>query len=286
MSMDDRVNSRDFNPIIVIPHHKQTLKKHERISLDQACRIFSDYPICIVKPRSVAKLDGFDEANKNVRFVSLNDKYFKSFLAHQKLLISLEFYKIFKKYSHILIYHLDAYVFRDELAFWCGKEFDYIGAVWFEGWGRSVSADRIFAVGNGGFSLRRTSTCIRILRRLEILRLITRSVSWLIPESKRPIASRHYYQLLKNLRLFKVKGLISIENLVRSPQLHNEDVFWAINVADSFSDFTVARPDDAIKFSFEINPRHLYKLNDKKLPFGCHAFERYDPDFWEEHIRV
>jgi hypothetical protein len=258
------------------------LEKHERISLDQACRIFSNYPICIVKPKSVLKLDGFNEVDKNVRFVSLSDKHFKSWGTNNHLLTTLKFYKLFKKYSHILLYHLDAYAFRDELAFWCSKEFDWIGAVWIDDW--STSAKKIIGVGNGGFSLRRTSTCIKIARRLAILRLIAYSGSWLIPNSKMPAVGRRYYQFLRYLRLFKLKKLTSVGDMVMSPKIFNEDMFWAINVAETFLDFKVADPEDAIKFSFEVHPRYLYKLNNEQLPFGCHAFERYEPDFWKEHI--
>jgi hypothetical protein len=286
MSKNDGSNIRKINPVVVIPHYKRALNRNERLSFDQACRIFSTYPICIIKPGSIPKLDGINETNKNVQFVDLHDKYFASVQTYSNLLVSLEFYKKFKKYSHILIYQLDAYVFRDELTFWCGKDFDYIGAVWFEGWGRSASAQRIIGVGNGGFSLRRTRTCIRIMRRLEILRRITRSVSWLIPESKIQTAGRYYFQFLKYLRLFRIKDLTSLGTLLTPPKSFSEDIFWSISIANSFTDFKVAAPEDAIKFSFEGHPRYLYKLNNEQLPFGCHAFQAYEPDFWEEHINT
>jgi hypothetical protein len=28
----------------------------------------------------------------------------------------------------------------------------------------------------------------------------------------------------------------------------------------------------------------LYELNGHELPFGCHAWERYDRAFWEEQL--
>ena len=36
---------------------------------------------------------------------------------------------------------------------------------------------------------------------------------------------------------------------------------------------------------FELEPRYLYNLNQKKLPFGCHAWEKHEPDFWKNHIK-
>ncbi len=280
--MYDRGNTKDFNPAIVIPYHKSRLEKHEQVSLSQACRIFSNYPIYIVKPRSMLKLDGFNEADNHVRFVSLNDEHFKSWQSNNHLLTTLKFYKLFKKHSHILLYHLDAYAFRDELPFWCGREFDWIGAVWIDNW--TTDTKKITGVGNGGFSLRRTDACIKIARRIAIIRSIANSVAWLIPKSKLQAAGQRYYQFLKHLRLFRLKDLTSIGRMVTSPKSFNEDLFWAINVPQTFTDFKIAAPEDAIKFSFETHPGYLYKLNNEQLPFGCHAFERYDPDFWREHI--
>ena len=42
-------------------------------------------------------------------------------------MVSPLFYLNFKKYRYLLIYQLDALVFRDELLEWCSKEIDYIG---------------------------------------------------------------------------------------------------------------------------------------------------------------
>ena len=42
---------------------------------------------------------------------------------------------------------------------------------------------------------------------------------------------------------------------------------------------------DALRFSFEVNPKSLYKMNNDKLPFGCHGWRKYDPDFWKQFIK-
>ena len=44
--------------------------------------------------------------------------------------------------------------------------------------------------------------------------------------------------------------------------------------------FTVPTPEEACDFAFEREPRFLYELNGRKLPFGCHGWEKYDPEFW------
>lgn len=44
--------------------------------------------------------------------------------------------------------------------------------------------------------------------------------------------------------------------------------------------------EEASYFSFEVNPSYLYDLNGK-LPFGCHAFEKWESDiFWSKYIQV
>ena len=37
-------------------------------------------------------------------------------------------------------------------------------------------------------------------------------------------------------------------------------------------------------FAFEANPRHCYEINKKKLPFGVHAWEKWDKKFWIDII--
>lgn len=55
----------------------------------------------------------------------------------------------------------------------------------------------------------------------------------------------------------------------------NEDAFWASHNSDQFH---VAPMDVALKFSFERDVRRCFKLNSNELPFGCHAWEKYDLD--------
>lgn len=41
---------------------------------------------------------------------------------------------------------------------------------------------------------------------------------------------------------------------------------------------------EALSFSIEKNPKTAYKILGK-LPFGCHAWERYNPSFWKPFIK-
>ncbi len=48
----------------------------------------------------------------------------------------------------------------------------------------------------------------------------------------------------------------------------------------------VPSPVEACAFAFERSPRYLYEKNANILPFGCHAWEKYDKAFWLNHIHI
>ena len=60
-----------------------------------------------------------------------------------------------------------------------------------------------------------------------------------------------------------------------------EDQAIVIHSEFAMPEFKVAKADVNYKFSFEVFPRRLYEMNNNELPFGCHAFERYDYEFFK-----
>lgn len=42
--------------------------------------------------------------------------------------------------------------------------------------------------------------------------------------------------------------------------------------------------EQAFGFGMELEPRAAFEYNGRQLPFCCHAFEKYDPAFWKDHI--
>jgi hypothetical protein len=62
---------------------------------------------------------------------------------------------------------------------------------------------------------------------------------------------------------------------------YNEDVFWAIEASKFDPSFRVAPAEEAFPFAFEVSPRWSLEQTSGRLPFGCHAWARYDRDFWE-----
>ncbi|AMS26257.1 hypothetical protein AEM51_03710 [Bacteroidetes bacterium UKL13-3] len=204
--------------------------------------------------------------------------YFENIKGYNKLMIAPSFYKAFKMYTFILIYQLDAFVFRDELKDWCNKGYSYIGAPWIVKKNGLLEFDD---TGNGGLSLRKVRDHIKALHSFSYIV----SPKKLVKEYFQPKRSfKAYLQLSFKL----VKQLISINNtyyLLNDYKFH-EDYFWCKVVAKNFNWFKVPKAEEALKFSFELEPSYLFHLNNDQLPFGCHAWEKYEPDFWISYIRA
>lgn len=62
------------------------------------------------------------------------------------------------------------------------------------------------------------------------------------------------------------------------------DLFWSDQAKKFLPDFRVASVEDGLAFSFEMEPRRCFERTGGRMPFGCHAWGRYDRTFWEEHL--
>ncbi|KKR22179.1 MAG: Glycosyltransferase, group 1 family protein [Candidatus Moranbacteria bacterium GW2011_GWA2_39_41] len=237
--------------IVTIPAYKEDLSEFEKVSLVQCCKILNKHDFAIICPKNL-KLDKyFDILNSfKIKYIIIHfeNEFFESVEKYNLLMLSGEFYRRFNSYNFMLIYQLDAYVFQDDLNYWCDRNYDYIGAPWFGDFSLSDENSKMLDVaGNGGFSLRKIESFVKILEH-------------------------------------KKEASEFIEKYVKDGQ--NEDLFFSKFARDIDEDFKVASPEEAMKFSFECQPRKLYEMNGKKLPFGCHAWERYGFDFWEPFINL
>lgn len=60
-----------------------------------------------------------------------------------------------------------------------------------------------------------------------------------------------------------------------------EDLVIAIYGKD---DLSIAGREVAMDFAYDMHPEECYIMNDNKLPFGCHAWDRFDNAFWKRII--
>ena len=252
--------------VVIIPIYKTQLSAYESIALKQCQAILHKHPVVFVKPQSLT-IDLL-LAETGYAEISFADRYFESVHTYNELLLGEAFYKAFIDYEFMLIYQLDAFVFSDQLDYWCNLGYDYIGAPWLRLKGYKNVFDKAFTkaknylymrydakykngmpkigkqiedrVGNGGFSLRRVN------------KFLHSTIQY------KPLID-HYINL-------------------RHPWF-NEDIFWSIALNRKKKNITKPGLKLALAFSIETNPHRAFTINNNKLPFGCHAWEK-NLDFW------
>ncbi len=208
---------------------------------------------------------------------SFPDQYFGSPQAHGRLLLSEQFYRAFEDYEYILIYHLDALVFVDRVLEWCNAGYDYVGAPWLI----SPDTPQITEqkVGNGGFSLRRVRSFLRVLdsRRYFVdpedywARFAARQG----PVARILNAPRKY--LKRVLALNDVRWHV---RLALRGDVH-EDRFWSEYATHYDPEFRIAPVDRAMRFAFEAEPRRCFECIGRQRPFGAHRWAKFDREFYD-----
>lgn len=272
--------------IIVIPIYKPIPDLSEIIAFKQCIKILFRYPICIVthKRLNLSYYTNLLTIAKVVFSVEYFEKsFFESIAGYNRLLLSVTFYLRFKRYDYMLIHQLDAYVFRDELDFWCKQGYDYIGAPWIEDHKDDNDKPVLSCVGNGGYSLRNIHKYYELARHIKKLQLLDRFLRYSFLSKILP-ADRLLLSFWKTA--FEPKPPFSIKMLTSGFYANNEDGNWSINIALGSKDFIVADINLALRFSFEKNPEFLFEKNNRQLPFGCHAFRKYNWTFWSQYIDV
>jgi hypothetical protein len=251
---------------VIIPLYKDSLNNYEKIALAQCKKILGTQQIVIVKPFALKlPTDIFDNITYTVE--EFDDVYFNNIQGYNQLMLSALFYERFLAYEYMLIYQLDCFVFKDDLAYWCNQNWDYIGAPWIRKTYHKNKLELVLAkiknyivnkfskidstkpnqlqlinkVGNGGFSLRRVSAFHKIC-----------------------LSMGHKINLYLN----------------QNSSLYNEDVFWSIEVNRDKNLLNIPNVSTAINFAFEVPPFKSAQFTEKNTPFGCHDWDHY-LDFWK-----
>jgi hypothetical protein len=254
--------------VVIIPIYKTQIDENEQRSLKQCFKILGAHPIVFIKSEKLdvssyyPHLDGHD-----FRIESFDNDFFSDIRGYNRLMLSQELYGRFLNYKYMLIYQLDAFVFSDQLLYWCDKEYDYIGAPWVEPYklemrikaylhyklnikqkgSMSPSPLQFYnRVGNGGFSLRKTGKLFEI-------------------------CGSH-------------KKMIDFYNKHNANHFFNEDVFWSAEVNRRKKQLAIPDYKTAVYFSIEQEPGLALSLTGGKLPFGMHAAHVY-PNVWTPIIQ-
>lgn len=262
---------------VAIIAYSSNLSRYERASLRQCITTLKRHPLFLVCPQSLDIKIYLDEAilfGVKIHVARFDENFFLSVDTYNRFMLNPTFYHYFRDFAYILIYQLDAWVFRDELSFWCNKGYSYVGAPFFNDRGEMFP----FA-GNGGFSLRRVQDFI------ELLEGTLQPVKWnydfmkIQLPAKTPFRAR-IKQLLHRIEMCVCR--LSSKFYCRFMPEHEDFIFAkAFSLAGKNN---VPLPKDAAFFSFERHPDQLYLWTGGKLPFGCHAYRKYAGKFWSSHI--
>jgi hypothetical protein len=272
--VETNLGSKKMQIAVLIPLYKDSITADEQISLRQLDYFLSAYQRIVVKPASLKKtLPG-------CKIVDFSDHHFSSIAAYSKLLLSPFFYETFSSFEYILIYQLDCLVFSDNLVQWCKEGYDYIGSPLFQ---KNSVRPKFSRVGNGGFSLRKVKSFLKVLNSK---RYIDEHVSFWkeflfthIPDLGEWVPSQRWQKKIKILRQAR-KG---VEWYAGNYTL-NEDLFWSDRARLFDLNFKIAPLEDALRFSFERNPRICFEKNNHQIPFGCHAWTKWDRAFYETYM--
>lgn len=245
---------------VIIPVYKSSPSEAELLALKHNADILKGREIVLLAPQAI-DTSAYSSVAPNIEILSVSDDWLgtvNGIAGYNRMTMSETFYRLFDDYDYILILHLDAWLFRDELDMWMTQGYDHIAApwpsryiyrnnlarLWFKFKKRLLSKDIIREdmygrVGNGGLSLRKVEAFAQAAKK---------------------------YQA-------------AVERYLKSGDpLHNEDIFWAIETPE------ITTPDQSVaaKFAYDLKPALCHRLNNNCLPMGCHGFNHKSRRrFWQ-----
>ncbi len=251
-----------MNCTIVCPIYTPMLKRNEELALINNIQKLAKYrfELLIADNLLIEYYRKFVRGNVLITLVPY--KHLSSITSYNQFLMSSTFWELFDT-EFVLICQYDAWIFSDELDPWLKRNYDYIGAPWFKGFINAKSNSPLLKkIGNGGLSLRKRKTMLKVIEDFSFIQALLDA-------------------------MFKIKRLklYYLIKLFLSSKGCNEDKFFSYCV-DHLVYYRVASIKDSIKFSFEINPEVLFKMNQEILPFGCHGWDKYSTQFWKKFIPI
>ncbi len=267
-----------YSIAVVVPVHNFVLTPFERLGLLRIKRCLAHLPLILIHPTGAPVPEADWQGFEKLEIREIWGRYGETTVAtYNRLLRSAFFYDSFSHYDYILVAQLDTYIFDNNLSAFVDQPYDYWGAPWFMDLYRTYpylhdltiktrwphilgKVQRILVpqcehhyVGNGGLSLRRPQTFLRILE--------------------------------KNPWLTEVWEERCADWLKKGYDISYEDNFWCLFVPKKLpSVLRIAPWKKALAFAWETGPSLAYRVNKGKLPFGVHAWMRHEPGFWRQFL--
>jgi len=256
-------------PAVVIPTHQESLNADEYISLRQCQKVLGKRDIFLLAPNNI-NINVYHDIFPNLKTILVPPDLMKDIGAYNRMMISPLIFNHLSNYSHVLIHEPDALVLKDELDYWCNQKLDYIGAPWVE-YCPATKNHIPKQVGNFGFSLINIESANTIF--LNNSRWFT--LTMIIRELLRGLRGR------KGAFQMTIKACGSAGLLSNASELFKDhcDIFWSFTVPKSEPWFKIAKPEQAAYFAWEKHPNSCYEFCKQKIPFGIHAWSKYDREF-------
>ena len=256
---------------VVLPVYKKphNLSHYEKEIINRVSKVLIEHKLHLAVPYSLAPLY---ESFTDFTVVSFDDYFFQDKNTYSSLLTSIPFYERFLEFKFLQIIQLDCWIFSDQLEHFASLGFDYIGAPWMEGGFQGKPKQKMWKVGNGGFSLRKTESFLQVLNEIKNG-----------PKGKKVVFTNRFKGLFKFIKNSGFRNNLR-HYLKKAP---GEDIFWSIYVPEVFNieDFKIADNQTAASYSFEVNPDFLFReVTQGQLPMGCHNWMNNNPFFWKEYI--
>jgi hypothetical protein len=175
--------------VAVIPVYKPKMDDYELISFNRAKEIFNRGNLFVIGPED---LDYSSYEDEGVQLAKFEKHKVTGIPNHNKFLMSELFYSRFIDFEYMLYHQLDAFLFDKKIEDWCNQGYDYIGGPWldtehhygnrvilnsfnnlakvFELIAKKVFRQKQHLTGNGGLSLRKTSTFLEVLKAIPKIR--------------------------------------------------------------------------------------------------------------------
>jgi hypothetical protein len=260
---------------VIVPVYREWLEPEEECAVRHLRRYLARYDCYQLSPRGLAlRLEG-------LRPRLYEESWFRSTASYSKLCLSRMFYEDFADYDYMLIYQLDCLVFRDELSEWCERGYDYLGAPLFQAKDDPRAG---FSGGcNGGLSLRKVRSFLAVLNSR---RYLDERGSFVADLVRQPFPEAHClsWPARWRKRLQVARAVRQGVDKYAAAYTLNEDHFWSGRAAYFHPGFRVAPPEAALGFAFEACPSYCFERNGRRLPFGAHAWARYERAFWVRHL--
>jgi hypothetical protein len=249
---------------IVVPIYLEEPTALEKIGLAQILKVFKNYDIIFQVSNGIQTkwYEEFSQGKANFQF---REFAVNNFIEYNKLLLSPDFFERFADYEFMLICHMDAFPFRDELAKWCGRNYDIIGSIIYSHqFHMTPTITRIFGLGapqymfNGGFCLYRVEGLRRLLSSLSLKHRLYFLYHRIRRKGNYPLSDIFISQLVP-----KTRGKFQV-----APKSEAEK--FGVNLADDWDTKQVPFADG----------------NVDSLPSGVHGWYRWHIEFWKPYIRA